>query len=321
MRIIFLTTAFLLAITALIAQDKNITYVEKDFAAAQIRQLEASTSGGWVNVEGGNQSKATVSVILRPNGKNKSKGKDLIAIFEREYDLDLTVRNGVLVAKAKRKDDRGNSPLSVSLRITVPKAIASDINTSGGSITLNNLQGNQHFRTAGGSLTLTQLSGNIQGQTAGGSIHLENSQGEINLKTAGGSIKLDQVSGQVNIGTSGGSITAKTVSGSLTANTSGGSISLQDCEGNIKAGTSGGSINASIQKITESLTLSTSGGSVKIQVPKGAYDLNLKGSRVVLAEGSFQGNKAKQSVRGSINGGGYPITATTSAGSVTLSWL
>ncbi|SFS92797.1 DUF4097 family beta strand repeat-containing protein [Sphingobacterium wenxiniae] len=321
MKTSLLTASLILWVSFLVAQQKEVTYVEKDFTASTVQKLEASTSGGSIKVEGGNNSKATVAVILSPNGNSRTKGGDLQTLFEKEYDLELEVKNGVLVAKAKRKNNRGNNPLSVSLRISVPKKIASDINTAGGSITLNNLEGNQNFQTAGGSLTLSQLAGNIKGQTAGGSIRLADSQGDIGVTTAGGSIRLDNIRGTISANTSGGSITAKDVSGTLTASTSGGSISLDACEGNIQAGTSGGSINASVTKVTKSLQLSTSGGSVRIAVPKGAYDVDLHGSRVDLAGGDFNGTKTKKSIQGKLNGGGSSITASSSSGSVALSWL
>lgn len=321
MKISLLATTLILWVSFLVAQQKDIVYVEKDFTASAVNKLEASTAGGSVQVEGSNSGTTSVTVILHPNGNNISKEKDLQTLFEQEYDLELGVKNGVLVAKANRKKNRGNNPLSVSLRITVPRQIESNIQTSGGSITLNNLQGHQDFQTAGGSLRLSRLSGNITGRTSGGSISLEDGQGNIELKTAGGSIQLDQVRGNITAHTSGGSIGAKAVSGTLAVQTSGGSIRLEGCEGQIQAGTSGGSITASVTKISQSLDLSTSGGSVRIAVPKGAYNVNLKGSRIDVPNGDFLGTRTKKSVQGKLNGGGHTIAASSSSGSVTLSWL
>jgi len=303
------------------AQQKEAVYAEMDFAASDVQRMEIATPGGFVTVEGGAEEKARLTVILSPNGNNRSgKGKDLHAIFEERYDLELGLENGLLVAKAKRKDNRGNDPLSVSFRIVSPKQVGSDIRTSGGSIKLSHLEGKQHFRTSGGSLALTNLSGEIKGQTSGGSIKLEDGRGNIELRTSGGSIKLNNIKGETDVSTSGGSISANAVSGTFRAKTSGGSITLDGCAGNIRASTSAGSIRASVTNLTDSLRLSTSAGSVRISVPEGAYDLDLEGSRADVPSGSFWGTKTSGTAKGKLNGGGMAITAKSSAGSVSLSW-
>jgi len=298
-----------------------VVYAKMDFAASDVQRMEIATPGGSVTVEGGAEEKAGLTVILSPNGNGRPrKGKDLREIFEEKYDLEIGLENGLLVAKAKRKDSRGNDPLSVSFRVTAPKQVGSDIRTSGGSIKLRHLEGKQHFRTSGGSLALANLYGEIKGQTSGGSIKLEDGGGNIELRTSGGSIELSNINGETDISTSGGSISASAVSGTLRAKTSAGSITLERCGGNIQASTSAGSIRASVTNLTDSLRLSTSAGSVRISVPKGAYDLDLKGSRTDVPDGDFSGTKTGNTVEGKLNGGGTAITAKTSAGSVSLSW-
>jgi len=317
-----LTPAFALLASLGLAQQKEEVYAKMDFAASDVQRMEIATSGGFVTVEGGAEEKAQLTVILRPNGSNQlfRKGKDLHAIFEERYDLELGLENGLLVAKAKRKDNRGNNPLSVSFQITVPKQIESDIRTSSGSIKLSNLEGKQHFRTSAGSLTLASLSGAIRGGTSSGSIRLEDGRGTIELHTSAGSITLNNVNGETDIRTSSGSISANAISGTFRAKTSAGSITLDRCDGNIGASTSSGSIRASVTNLTDSLRLSTSAGSVRISVPEGAYDLDLKGLRADAPSGGFSGTMTRNAVKGKLNGGGRAISAKTLAGNVSLSW-
>jgi len=303
------------------AQQKEVVYAKMDFAASDVQRIEITMTEGFVTVDGRAGEKAGLTVILSPNESNRlGRGKDLHAIFEESYDLKLGLDNGLLVAKVNRKDKRGNAPLMVSFRITTPKQIESDLRISAGDIKLSHLEGKQHFRTSAGSLTLAKLSGEIKGQASSGDIRLEDGRGNINLHTSAGSITLNKVSGETDIRTSSGSISAKTVSGSFRAITSAGNITLDGCDGNIQAATSAGSIRASVTNLTDALRLSSSAGNVQISVPEGAYDLDLKGSRTDVPNGSFGGTKTMEAVKGKLNGGGTAIMAKTLAGSVSLSW-
>lgn len=278
------TLTFFLLFSYALAQQNDVTYINKSFSAAAIKSIEVQTSGGSIHVEGNNGLEALVEVVLNPNGNQNRSTKDLKTIFEGEYELELEIKNSNLVAKATRKNNRGNNPLSVSFRISVPTKMDTDLKTSGGSIAISNLDGNLSFATSGGSLSIKNVKGNIDGKTSGGSISASNASGTVNLGTSGGSIQLSGLEGEVN------------------------------------ARTSGGSISASFDKVTGPIDLSTSGGSVKIVVPKGGYELNLKGTSVNKPSGDFVGADKRNSVTGKVNGGGKAINASTSGGSVSLTW-
>ena len=322
MRYIILTTLFFVSIFGLRAQQKNLSYTQKKFSASSIKSLDVSTIGGSIRVDG-TTGEASVEVILNPNGNKFSRSEDLKSVFEKEYDLELGVQGGTLVAKVKRKSGRsGNNPVSVSYVIHVPTKVTSQVKTAGGSITMNNLTGDQNFATSGGSLTLTNLNGNINGRTSGGSITAKSSKGNIQISTSGGSITMEQLNGTIVAKTSGGSITGKQVIGKLNASTSGGSVNLQNAEGDIQAATSGGSVTASLTKVTNPVKLSTSAGSINLSLPKGGYDLDLSGNKVNIDNlQNFSGSSKRDKVKGSVNGGGHAVTASTSAGSVNINWL
>lgn len=279
-----ITIAFFLLFTYTFAQQKEITFVNKSFSASSIRNLEVQTSGGSIRVEGSSSQEASVEVILSHNGNQSRPNKNLKAIFDEEYDLELEVKNSILIAKAVRKNNRGNNPLSVSFRVSVPTKTDIDLKTAGGSISLSSLDGKLSFTTSGGSLSINNVKGSISGNTSGGSISASNAAGHINLVTSGGSIQLNGL------------------------------------EGEVIAQTSGGSISASFEKVTGPIDLSTSGGSVKIIVPKDGYELNLKGTSVNKPSGNFVGASKRNSVIGKVNGGGHTIVASTSGGTINLSW-
>ena len=103
--------------------------------------------------------------------------------------------------------------------------------------------------------------------------------------------------------------------------TSGGSIHLEDIHGSLEARTSGGSIRAEVEELGSFLTLKTSGGSITATIPNGeGMDLDLSGNRVNTKLVNFTGESGKNSINGSINGGGVPVSMHTSGGSVNLDY-
>jgi hypothetical protein len=108
---------------------------------------------------------------------------------------------------------------------------------------------------------------NVILDTSGGSLSIEDLKGHVNARTSGGSISVGNVVGDVNLNTSGGSINTDTITGNLNAHTSGGSINItvnKQLTEDAKLTTSGGSITAYLmEKIQIELDASTSGGRVK----------------------------------------------------------
>jgi DUF4097 and DUF4098 domain-containing protein YvlB len=148
-----------------------------------------------------------------------------------------------------------------------------------------------------------------------------NIQGNVEMRTSGGAIRLENIEGQAEVATSGGSIRAKKVTQGLKARTSGGSLHLQEISGSLEARTSGGSIDVRLVNPIEYIEVSTSGGNVTVEVPENlGYDLELTGSRVRTELRNFTGSSSRDAIKGAMNGGGIPLKARTSGGSVSLKY-
>ncbi|MFD2553394.1 DUF4097 family beta strand repeat-containing protein [Sphingobacterium tabacisoli] len=275
---------------------------KETFDLNKIKELTVSTTGGQIKVDGTKSGSASVEVWVSRNGMRLGSSDNLEALLKENFDINIELQGGKLNATAKRKNgQRSNSPISVTFHVTVPQNVNTNLQTAGGSITMNTLQGEQNFQTSGGSLNLSSISGNINGQTSGGSISASNCDGNVVLSTSGGSINLDKISGKVKVSTSGGSIQGKNINGAIQGHTSGNSITVN------------------MNSISDDISLSTAGGSVRLHVPQGKYDIDLKGSRVELpSAANFSGTSKKTSAQGTLNGGGKKISASTSGGSVSL---
>ncbi|CAN5169552.1 hypothetical protein BH23BAC1_BH23BAC1_23000 [soil metagenome] len=287
--------------------DETKPYLIKEFNMGTSGKLKVKTSGGSINVVGQNGNTIKVEMYVRKaNGGffGKSSDSDIAKALE-SYDINISKDGNTVSAIAESKGWSWSSKnnMSISFTVYVPFEISSDLNTSGGSINLTDLRGDQKVHTSGGSINCKEVDGDLKAHTSGGSINVENYQGVLDATTSGGSIKL------------------KNANGKLKVHTSGGGISLNEVSGSIDAGTSGGSINADIKKLEASLSLKTSGGSINATVPAGqGVDLDLKGSRVNTQLMNFNGKTERDKIVGSMNGGGIPVKLSTSGGHVNLNF-
>ncbi len=291
--------AVIVSSSALFAQEP---YMEQSFSVNDNARLEVETSGGSIDVEGSNTDAVRVEMYVKRRGRHISSGEaDL-----DNWEITLEKNGNTVYAKAKRKGraNWGNNTYSISFKVFTPINITSNLRTSGGSISMENLVGNQNAKTSGGSIDVRQIGGDVEVNTSGGQINIEEIEGFVDAKT------------------SGGRIWASNVTGGIKARTSGGGINLDNISGNVEAKTSGGSIDAKVLEPMDYIELRTSGGSISITVPKDAgFDLDLDGNRVRADLVDFRGEYERDEVEGTMNGGGTRLKAKTSGGSVTLRYL
>ena len=299
-----LLTAALLAVSVAAFAQHDKPYLTKSFPADGFKNLKVETSGGSLTVVGQQAGEARIEMYVHGNLDNNLSGAEIKERLEKYYQVSIDKDATTLTAIARRVDNgkwNWRNHLSISFKVYVPVAVSSDLRTSGGSIDLSNLSGDQKAVTSGGSIDLKNLKGNAVVRTSGGSIEVENITGTLDAVTSGGSIKATGNLGNSKLKTSGGSIRLASVSGSLEAHTS------------------GGSIHADITGLGERLALSTSGGSIEVKMPmdKG-MDLDLQGNRVQVAMNNFNGVVEDDHVQGKLNGGGIPVSMRTSGGRVRI---
>jgi len=316
-------------------------YLTKSFANASIKDVDVKTSGGSISVEGVNAAEVRVEVFINSNHLHRSLSKEEIKRrLDKSYDLNVSFSNNTItaIAKPKERNIDWTESLSISFKVFTSKNITSDLQTSGGSISLTNLSGSQDFTTSGGSLNVDDVSGKVDGKTSGGSIHVANSKDDINLTTSGGSINAENCNGKLRLSTSGGSINLSDLKGNIEANTSGGSINGNDIEGELSTGTSGGSVHlsdmacsldastssgsmdVSMKELGKYIKISNSGGNITLAIPANkGVDLRLSGQKVSAPSlNNFNGRKEDNEIEGKLNGGGVPVTVRAGGGRVSL---
>lgn len=283
-------------------QDKP--YRTEEFSINTPGELSVRTSGGHITVRGTEKNTVKVEMYAQKRGRFLTPNDDDLS----DFDIQIEKQGNKVIASARRHSgSRGlfgswNNNISISFVVYTPREMSTDLNTSGGHIEAENLEGTETLKTSGGHLEMRKLKGTVDARTSGGHIEIADFEGDMDAHTSGGHIE------------------ARNAKGTIELRTSGGHIELDHVAGSIDARTSGGHIDADVDQLGKYLTLRTSGGSVNISIPSGqGVDLELKGNLGVNTRlENFSGNVEDDEISGSLNGGGPKITARTSGGRVNL---
>ncbi len=175
--------------------------------------------------------------------------------------------------------------------------------------------------TGGGRIEIEEIDGYVEARTSGGRIEVDGATGDVRLRTSGGRIQAENIGGDLHARTSGGRIRVSDVAGHVDATTSGGRIAIDGAGALVRARTSGGSISVRFDGPPEG-TIETSGGSIEVEIPEGsALDLDARtsGGRVkVDGDVRVRGVFRSDHIEGAVNGGGPPLRLRTSGGNITL---
>lgn len=318
-------TLSLLAAVALagsaFAADKADTLIQKSFNVSPGGKLTIRADRGSIEVKTAASDKVEIEITREPTG---SKGEDLLA----RHKIDFTHEGKDVLIKAETTGSKltsfwGGSGLKVRYAVTVPSKYNVDLNTAGGSISIQDLEGDARAHTSGGSLKFGEIKGPVYGRTSGGSISVAGTTHDVDVETSGGGINVGDTGGKVLARTSGGSIKVGNTKGPVTAETSGGGIDVAGAVGPINAHTSGGSIRAAMNtQPTGPCTLGTSGGGIELRVAgdiKMDIDAETSGGSVQTElPVPVQGEVKRNQLRGKVNGGGPKVTLNTSGGGIKI---
>lgn len=308
----FLLAAGSLAILPLVAHAKIERLIEKTFTVQGGGKLHLETQGGTISVARGTDGVVKITARERFRTNSDAEADDIL----KKLDLDFEQTGNDVSATAKYESmpigfHWGSwPPVQVDFTVTVPASYATDLHTSGGGITVGDLNGPVRARTSGGGIKLGKIGADVDAHTSGGSVSLESAAGEAKLGTSGGNITVGRVEGPASLSTSGGGIKIESVVGSLHAHTSG---------GNIRAGISG--------PLKNDCTLSTSGGSVKVTLDKAAaFQLDASTSGGSVDAGGItitleKSNRSRSRLAGAVNGGGPLLKLRSSGGGIELTTL
>ncbi|HEY7391712.1 MAG TPA: hypothetical protein VH640_24565 [Bryobacteraceae bacterium] len=248
------------------------------------------TSQGPIHVEGGSGSEVTFTAKLSVEARTED---DARRIFSRYHLRTLSANDQVIVAAP-------GGPVLTNLNIKAPRLKLAVVQTSGGSVEANSIDGDLRVNSGGGDLKCDRIGGDCNLATAGGRIQVGEVGGDLECATAGGAISVKTVRGDAVLETAGGSVDVSTAGGDLRVSTAGGAIHIGSASGNVTAGSGGGSI-----------TVGKAGGQVTVREMAGPVEV---GAAAAVRCESGSGGVRVSNISG-------PMRITTALGSIIASLM
>ena len=297
-------------------------YFEKTFEAKPGGTLEMRVDRGSIKILSADSGKVEIKVVRELKRGSKEEARQAY----EEHKIEMTQNGDTVVIRSEQpgflkglKNSRRN--LQVEYTISVPAKFNLDLNTSGGSIDVAELEGTVEVHTSGGSITTAAINGPVEAHTAGGNIDVEGAK-SAELHTSGGNIQIGNVDGKVIAKTTGGNIETQNISGAADVSTSGGHIKIKNAKGAVKAKTTGGDIKAEIaDALTGNSSLKTTGGNIDLVIAeKSTANLTAKTTGgQVRSDIDGELNKQRTQLVAKVNGGGPELRLETTGGNVSIS--
>ncbi len=284
--------------------------IQKEFQVPMGKQLMIDLeTGGSLQITG--WEKEIVSV----NG-------EVGGCYPEDCTFDVTESDSGVEITSEFLSRRDSQRARIDLDIRVPARFNLDIQTSGGSINIDNVEGKIEGTTMGGKLELSGLKGNLSISTMGGNITLTDSVVDGKVHTMGGRVLIQDVTGELKGSSMGGTVEYKNVKKKPDAaemketkmTTMGGDLEISDAPSGADLETMGGDIHVS--SAADHIKASTMGGDIHIDKINGWIDAHTMGGDVVAV---MTGNPSQGKRDVNISSKSGDIEVTLPAGlSVTL---
>lgn len=292
---------------------------KENYQLGKTAQVSISSSDGNIEAVAFDNDKTDIFYIVKKNNRvlNISRTE-----LEKEVSLEVVQSGNSLSIVVKYKNQYGwtdwREKMIVSFRLQLPRDTECTLRTSDGNIALKGFNRNQRCNTSDGDVTISDVKGSLVASTSDGNVSVTNVNGSVEVKTSDGDIRLEEIKGDAKANTSDGNISATKLIGSTSMKTSDGDLTFRDLSGSLNAQTSDGNVKGNIVELKNELTIRTSDGNISVSVPANiGLDLNIKGESLDVPLSNFSGRSDERSIQGKSNGGGVPVSLTTS-GNVSL---
>lgn len=124
-------------------------YLTKEFTLNGSGNLKVETSGSSVAVTGTNGNQVIVDMFVKYDGRQIEMKNDEVERELENYNLDISQSGNTIAVIIKKRNNNGRNKLNLSFKIQVPEEMSSRIQTSGGSISVDGISGEQEISTSG----------------------------------------------------------------------------------------------------------------------------------------------------------------------------
>lgn len=233
--------------------------LEREIAASPGQSLKLDLdTGGSVHVVGSDRRTVAVRVT---EGNRRCE----------DCRVEVTQTSAGVRVRSWYEGERRSRSSSLRVEAQVPRRFDVEVETMGGGVEIENLEGKVTGETMGGGLNLSGLTGRVDLTTMGGGIHLARSQVDGRVKTMGGNVVLEDVTGNVDASTMGGTVTRRRVTPRTGANGAGGEVRMRSMGGDI-----------TLDDAPHGAELTTMGGDIRVRSAGGPVRAKTMGGKVQL---------------------------------------
>lgn len=279
--------------TARYKEDFHYTYDLKPGA-----RLYVENFNGSIEISGWNQDKAEIT------GSKYASSKELLAALKVDI---VAAADSLRIRTVRPSERRGNMGARYVIRLP-HRATLERVESSNGSIRIENIEGEVRLRTSNGSVRVAALAGDLEAQTSNGGVELEDVDGRLVVRTSNGSIRGSAIRGTLDATTSNGAVR----------------VAFERVQGrrSIRAVTSNGSIDLDLPEVAGDVEASTSNGAITLRLPSSTS----AEVRAVTSNSSIttdfdvrvRGRMSKTNLEGTIGNGGPLLDLKTSNGAIRL---
>jgi beta-lactamase regulating signal transducer with metallopeptidase domain/DUF4097 and DUF4098 domain-containing protein YvlB len=194
----------------------------------------------------------------------------------RDTEIDLVQSGSGARISTRFHTARRNQSTSHRIELMVPRRFNIRVESSGGEIDIENVEGEFTGSTGGGEIIIDRGRGRAELSTGGGAVTVTNSTMSGRVSTGGGGVLLQGVKGGLR-GSSGSGTVIYGEDG-LTYSKADGDGIIRASDGRVIVNKSGGSV--SIAAAPNGATISTGGGSVTVGSARGAVSVKTGGGDV-----------------------------------------
>lgn len=214
----------------------------------------------------------------------------------------------------------GSHSSTIRFDIRVPERFDVELDSMGGGLSIDGVEGEFRGKTMGGELTLHDVRGEAALTTMGGQIRLTDSELDGSLKTMGGEVLFENVVGNVTGSSMGGNVRYKNVQrrdGKIGSPSRLADIDETTVE-TVQVSTMGGAIE--VEEAPEGASLHTMGGDIRVTDARRFVRAKTMGGDILIesVDGWVKATTMAGDVEVTVTGSGGDVELASYSGDITL---
>ena len=154
---LFFLAFFYLGLSIAYTQTDKVPFDTKEYTLSGTGSFVGEVSGASISITGTSGNKVMVNYFLKKDGKYFSASDSEVNEFLEDFTIEVSQIWNRISLTAKQKSSGNwswrNRP-AFSFEISAPKNFNTNIRTSGGAVSLSELNGRQELASSGGSISI-----------------------------------------------------------------------------------------------------------------------------------------------------------------------